>query len=168
MWVNAFILRAIIYSFQSFKNVPAAQSLIQNLLLLPTPCLLLAFLLSHSRSGSSQSGGALEGDSRSSSRGSLEELSQLRHRETSLSCGSSGGIKQKILLDYNVYMAKYVNQPGAQSPDVADSPENSPESSPKAVKKVKLYTLYSCVSREISWKLALLKKNCTINSFAIC
>ncbi|XP_008328032.1 testis-expressed protein 2 isoform X2 [Cynoglossus semilaevis] len=96
-----------------------------------------AFLLSHSRSGSSQSGGALEGDSRSSSRGSLEELSQLRHRETSLSCGSSGGIKQKILLDYDVYMAKYVNQPGAQSPDVADSPENSPESSPKAVKKVR-------------------------------
>ncbi|XP_040015418.1 testis-expressed protein 2 isoform X3 [Xiphias gladius] len=98
-----------------------------------------AFLPSHSRSSSTQSGGGLEADSRSSSRGSLEELSQSRHREASsvLSCGSTGGKKQKMLLDYNIYMAKYVNpQAPPRSPNATDSPGNSPESSPKTNKKL--------------------------------
>nr|XP_046271900.1 testis-expressed protein 2 isoform X2 [Scatophagus argus] len=99
-----------------------------------------AFLPSHSRSSSTQSGGGLEADSRSSSRGSLEELSQSRQRETSsaLSCGSTGGMKQKMLLDYNVYMAKYVNtQAPPRSPAASDSPGHSPESSPKTTKKIR-------------------------------
>ncbi|XP_044036867.1 testis-expressed protein 2 isoform X2 [Siniperca chuatsi] len=99
-----------------------------------------AFLPSHSRSSSTQSGGGLEADSRSSSRGSLEELPQSRHREISsaLSCGSTGGMKQKMLLDYNVYMAKYVNPQAPQrSPTATDSPGHSPESSPKTTKKIR-------------------------------
>ncbi|XP_042247842.1 testis-expressed protein 2 isoform X1 [Thunnus maccoyii] len=101
-----------------------------------------AFLPSHSRSSSTQSGGGLEADSRSSSRGSLDELSQpqSRHRETSsaLSCGSTGGMKQKMLLDYNIYMAKYVNPQAPQrSPTATDSPGHSPKSSPKATKKIR-------------------------------
>ncbi|XP_035511360.1 testis-expressed protein 2 [Morone saxatilis] len=99
-----------------------------------------AFLPSHSRSSSTQSGGGLEADSRSSSRGSLEELSQSRHRETSsaLSCASGGGMKQKMLLDYNVYMAKYVNpQAPPRSPTATESPGHSPESSPKTTKKIR-------------------------------
>lgn len=96
---------------------------------------LLALLPSHSRS-SSQSGGGLEADSRSSRHGSLEELSQARHREAS-SAPSAGGVRQKMLLDYNVYMAKYVNpQPQQRSPTANDSPGHSPESSPKTSRKV--------------------------------
>ncbi|KAM8844350.1 testis-expressed protein 2 isoform 2-T9 [Spinachia spinachia] len=98
------------------------------------------FLLSNSRSSSIQSGGGLEAESRSSSRGSLEELSQIRHRETSSAppCGAAAGTKQKILLDYNVYMAKYINlQETQRTPTASDSPgPASPESSPKAAKEV--------------------------------
>ncbi|XP_041633689.1 testis-expressed protein 2 [Cheilinus undulatus] len=92
-----------------------------------------AFLPSHSRSSSTHSGiGGLEADSRSSSRGSLEELPQSR-----LSSASTGGMKQKMLLDYNIYMAKYVNPQAPQrSPTATDSPGNSPESSPKTTKKL--------------------------------
>uniref|UniRef100_A0A3Q2VI73 Testis expressed 2 n=1 Tax=Haplochromis burtoni TaxID=8153 RepID=A0A3Q2VI73_HAPBU len=91
-----------------------------------------AFLPSHSRSSSFQSVGGLEADSRSSSRGSLEELSQSqsRHRETTaaLSCGSTAGLKQKMLLDYNVYMAKYVSpQVPPRSPTATDSETAEPE-----------------------------------------
>uniref|UniRef100_A0A3Q1JKD3 SMP-LTD domain-containing protein n=1 Tax=Anabas testudineus TaxID=64144 RepID=A0A3Q1JKD3_ANATE len=99
-----------------------------------------AFLPSHSRSSSTQSSGGLEADSRSSSRGSLEELSLSRHKETSsaFSCGSTGGMKQKMMLDYNVYMAKYVNrQAPLRSPNATDSPGQSPESSPRATKKLR-------------------------------
>ncbi|XP_036003964.1 testis-expressed protein 2 isoform X1 [Fundulus heteroclitus] len=98
-----------------------------------------ALLPAHSRSGSIQSGGGPEADSRGSSRGSQEELSLPRHRETpaSLCSGSAGGMKQKMLLDYNVYMAKYVNpQAPPGSPAAADSPGHSPESSPKTTKKL--------------------------------
>nr|XP_020475498.1 testis-expressed protein 2-like isoform X2 [Monopterus albus] len=98
-----------------------------------------AFLPTHTRSGSTQSSGGLEADSRSSSRGSLEELPQSRHRETpsAFSFGSTGGMKQKMLLDYSVYMAKYVNpQAPLRSPAATDSPGNSPESSPKTTKKL--------------------------------
>ncbi|XP_005734698.1 testis-expressed protein 2 [Pundamilia nyererei] len=101
-----------------------------------------AFLPSHSRSSSFQSVGGLEADSRSSSRGSLEELSQSqsRHRETTaaLSCGSTAGLKQKMLLDYNVYMAKYVSpQVPPRSPTATDSARNSPDSSPQTTKKLR-------------------------------
>ncbi|XP_032443406.1 testis-expressed protein 2 isoform X1 [Xiphophorus hellerii] len=98
-----------------------------------------AFLSAHSRSGSIQSAGGPEADSRGSSRGSQEELSQPRHRETpaSLSSGSAGGMKQKMLLDYSIYMAKYVNpQAPPGSPPAVDSPGHTPESSPKATKKL--------------------------------
>uniref|UniRef100_A0A3P8RIK8 SMP-LTD domain-containing protein n=1 Tax=Astatotilapia calliptera TaxID=8154 RepID=A0A3P8RIK8_ASTCA len=100
------------------------------------------FLPSHSRSSSFQSVGGLEADSRSSSRGSLEELSQSqsRHRETTaaLSCGSTAGLKQKMLLDYNVYMAKYVSpQVPPRSPTATDSARNSPDSSPQTTKKLR-------------------------------
>ncbi|XP_023122920.2 testis-expressed protein 2 [Amphiprion ocellaris] len=101
-----------------------------------------AFLPSHSRSSSLQSGGGLEADSRSSSRGSLEELplSQPRPRDASAapSCGATAGMKQKILLDYNIYMAKYVNpQAPPRSPTATDSPGHSPDSSPKTTKKLR-------------------------------
>ncbi|XP_010790687.1 testis-expressed protein 2 [Notothenia coriiceps] len=99
-----------------------------------------AFLSTHSRSSSPQLGGGLEADSRSSSRGSLEELSQLRHRDPSsaLTCGSTAGMKQKMLLDYNVFMAKYVNPQAPQtSPTATESPGPSPESSPKTTKKTR-------------------------------
>ncbi|KAL3987129.1 retinol dehydrogenase 12 [Sarotherodon galilaeus] len=82
----------------------------------------------------------LEADSRSSSRGSLEELSQSRHRETTaaLSCGSTAGLKQKMLLDYNVYMAKYVSpQVPPRSPTATDSAGNSPDGSPQTTKKLR-------------------------------
>uniref|UniRef100_A0A3B5M0V5 Testis expressed 2 n=1 Tax=Xiphophorus couchianus TaxID=32473 RepID=A0A3B5M0V5_9TELE len=97
------------------------------------------FLSAHSRSGSIQSAGGPEADSRGSSRGSQEELSQPRYRETpaSLSSGSAGGMKQKMLLDYSIYMAKYVNpQAPPGSPPAVDSPGHTPESSPKATKKL--------------------------------
>uniref|UniRef100_A0A3B5BCL4 Testis-expressed sequence 2 protein-like n=1 Tax=Stegastes partitus TaxID=144197 RepID=A0A3B5BCL4_9TELE len=102
----------------------------------------ISFLPSHSRSSSLQSGGGLEADSRSSSRGSLEELpqSQPRPRDASAapSCCSAAGTKQKMLLDYNVYMAKYVNpQAPPRSPTATDSPGHSPDSSPKATKKLR-------------------------------
>lgn len=42
-----------------------------------------------------------------------------------------------MLLDYNVYMAKYVNPQAPQrSPTATDSPGQSPEGSPKTTKKV--------------------------------
>ncbi|KAM9391648.1 testis-expressed protein 2 isoform 2-T4 [Pholidichthys leucotaenia] len=101
-----------------------------------------AFLPSHSRSSSLPSAGGLEADSRSSSRGSLEELSQsqTRHRETSaaLSAGASGVMKQKMQLDYHIYMAKYVNpQAQCRSPTATESPVHSPDSSPKTTKKLR-------------------------------
>lgn len=95
----------------------------------------LAFLPSHSRSSSTQSGTGLEADSRSSSRGSLEELPQSRHRESS--SAFSSGMKQKMLLDYSVYMAKYVSpQVPSRSPTATDSPAHSPAGSPQTTKKV--------------------------------
>uniref|UniRef100_A0A3B5LNH7 Testis expressed 2 n=1 Tax=Xiphophorus couchianus TaxID=32473 RepID=A0A3B5LNH7_9TELE len=83
--------------------------------------------------------GEMTSRSQGSSRGSQEELSQPRYRETpaSLSSGSAGGMKQKMLLDYSIYMAKYVNpQAPPGSPPAVDSPGHTPESSPKATKKL--------------------------------
>uniref|UniRef100_H2LYG5 Testis expressed 2 n=1 Tax=Oryzias latipes TaxID=8090 RepID=H2LYG5_ORYLA len=61
-------------------------------------------------------GGGLAGGGLEADRGSHEELS-------SLPCGPAGGSKQKMQLDYNVYMAKYVNpQAPPRSPFADDSP----------------------------------------------
>lgn len=92
---------------------------------------------------------SLDTESRSSSRGSLEEVSQAQGRSkdppptTSTTTTSSSttqpcptAAKQKMLLDYNIYMAKYVTaQAPARSPTGKDSSGNSPESSPKATRK---------------------------------
>lgn len=82
-------------------------------------------LSSHSRTNS-QSG--ILTHSRSSSKGSLDEIvSQTKPKEL------AGSMRQKILLDYNVYMAKCVPHED-RSP--AASPVNSAESSPTATKKL--------------------------------
>lgn len=84
-------------------------------------------LSSHSRH-SSPSGHPAH--SRSSSKGSVEEvMSQSKQKEL------VGGVRQKVLLDYSVYMARCIPQED-QSP--RRSPVQSAESSPTAGKKVKL------------------------------
>lgn len=76
----------------------------------------------------SHSCGGPEADSRSSSRGSLEELPQAR---------SAGAAKQKAMLDYAVYMAKCVQrQAPPRSPAAGESPGQSPESSLQSTQKV--------------------------------
>ncbi|KAH0629292.1 hypothetical protein JD844_011242 [Phrynosoma platyrhinos] len=83
------------------------------------------FLPAHSRSNS-QSGVLTH--SRSSSKGSVEEiLSQPKQKELAAST------RQKMLLDYNVYMAKCI--PQEHTSPVA-SPVQSAESSPSVVKKL--------------------------------
>nr|XP_060619094.1 testis-expressed protein 2 isoform X2 [Anolis sagrei ordinatus] len=83
------------------------------------------FLPTHSRSNS-QSGVLTH--SRSSSKGSVEEiLSQPKQKELAASA------RQKMLLDYNVYMAKCI--PQEHTSPVA-SPVQSAESSPSIVKKL--------------------------------
>uniref|UniRef100_A0A8C9W6D7 Testis expressed 2 n=1 Tax=Scleropages formosus TaxID=113540 RepID=A0A8C9W6D7_SCLFO len=94
----------------------------------------------------SETGPVLPTHSRSSSRGSLDELlaSQPRQREL------TSGVRHKVLLDYAVYMAQYVPTQGG-SP--AGSPVHSTESSPGAGKK-----LPSCPGPEqepVSWVNAL-------------
>ncbi|XP_075034200.1 testis-expressed protein 2 isoform X2 [Mixophyes fleayi] len=82
-------------------------------------------LLTHSRQ-SSQSG--ILSHSRSSSKGSMDEvMSQPRNKEL------PGNIRQKMLLDYNVYMARCIPQEES-SPD--ESPVHSVNSSPTATKKI--------------------------------
>ncbi|XP_053564071.1 testis-expressed protein 2 [Bombina bombina] len=72
--------------------------------------------------------GLLMTHSRNSSKGSMDEvMSQPKPKEL------SGTIRQKILLDYNVYMAKCVPQE-EKSPE--ESPVPSANSSPTAVKKI--------------------------------
>ncbi|XP_022527131.2 testis-expressed protein 2 [Astyanax mexicanus] len=88
---------------------------------LPSP-----FVPSHGRS-SSQSGALSH--SRSSSRGSLDDLLQSQSQTRQKDPG--GGAKQKVL-DYNVYMAKYISQ-SSGSPTA--SPAHSTDSSPRTVKK---------------------------------
>lgn len=87
-------------------------------------------LPSHSRH-SSPSGHLTH--SRSSSKGSVDELvAQPKQKEL------VGGVRQKMLLDYSVYMARCVPQEN-RSPQ--RSPVQSAESSPTAGKKVKLAAL---------------------------
>lgn len=81
-------------------------------------------LLTHSRQNS-QSG--ILTHSRSSSKGSMDEVTaQPRSKEC------PGSLKQKMLLDYNVYMAQCIPQ-DERSPD--ESPVQSANSSPTAAKK---------------------------------
>ncbi len=72
--------------------------------------------------------------SRSSSRGSLDEVLQSHPRQKDL----DASVKQKVL-EYNVYMAKYVSQ-SADSPTT--SPVQSAGSSPAIVKKV--HNIWQC------------------------
>jgi hypothetical protein len=68
--------------------------------------------------------------SRSSSKGSMEEImSQPKQKEL------VGSVRQKMLLDYSVYMGRCVPQ---ESRSPHRSPVQSTESSPTAGKKVKL------------------------------
>ncbi|XP_012810144.1 testis-expressed protein 2 isoform X2 [Xenopus tropicalis] len=83
-------------------------------------------LLSHSRHNS-QSG--ILCHSRNSSRGSLDEvLAPVKPKEI------PGNVRQKSLLDYNVYMARCIPPQGGRSP--TQSPAHSANSSPTATKKV--------------------------------
>ncbi|NXN93991.1 TEX2 protein, partial [Rhinopomastus cyanomelas] len=66
--------------------------------------------------------------SRSSSKGSTEEIaSQAKHKDL------AGNVRQKMLLDYNIYMAKCVPQ---EKKSPSGSPVLSADSSPTAVKKL--------------------------------
>ncbi|XP_008635790.1 PREDICTED: testis-expressed sequence 2 protein isoform X1 [Corvus brachyrhynchos] len=85
----------------------------------------LGVLPAHSRSDS-QSGVLTH--SRSSSKGSAEEItSQPKHKDL------AGNVRQKMLLDYNIYMAKCVPQ---EKKSPSGSPVFSADSSPTAVKKL--------------------------------
>ena len=78
--------------------------------------------------------GGWPADGRSSSKGSVDELvAQPKQKEL------VGGVRQKMLLDYSVYMARCVPQEN-RSPQ--RSPAQSAESSPTAGKKVKLAWLF--------------------------
>uniref|UniRef100_T1D839 Testis-expressed sequence 2 protein-like protein n=1 Tax=Crotalus horridus TaxID=35024 RepID=T1D839_CROHD len=98
----------------------------------------------HSRTNS-QSG--ILTHSRSSSKGSVEEIvAQPKLKDL------SSNIRQKILLDYNVYMARCI-PPEQPSPTV--SPIHSADSSPTAVKKL-LTTSHSEDEEKEAWINALL------------
>ncbi|XP_018612684.2 testis-expressed protein 2-like isoform X1 [Scleropages formosus] len=75
----------------------------------------------------SQSGGLTH--SRSSSRGSLDEILASQPRQKEL----AGGLRQKALLDYTTYMAQYVR---TQQESSSQSPTQSPEGSPGVSRKL--------------------------------
>ncbi|CAL8272517.1 unnamed protein product [Lota lota] len=83
-------------------------------------------------------GGPGEADSRSSSaRSSMDEVPQALPRNRELSWGSgvaAGGARPRSLLDYNVYMAKYIH-PQGETESSAAATGHSPESSPPATKR---------------------------------
>ncbi|XP_059898165.1 testis-expressed protein 2 [Gadus macrocephalus] len=88
--------------------------------------------------GGGGGGGPGEADSRSSSaRSSMDEVPQAlpRNREPSWGSGlAAGGARPRSLLDYNVYMAKYIN-PQDETESSAAAARHSPESSPLAAKR---------------------------------
>ncbi|KAG9343862.1 hypothetical protein JZ751_013246 [Albula glossodonta] len=121
--------------------------------------------LSHSR-GNSQSGGGLGlSQSRSSSRSSLDELlltSQPCPREL------SSGVRQKMLLDYSVYMAQYVPpQPGSPLPSSPLPSSPKEEAEPEAWVNALLGRIFwdflgetywaSLVSKKIQMKLSKIR-----------
>ncbi|XP_053309952.1 testis-expressed protein 2 [Spea bombifrons] len=92
----------------------------------PSTAMKSGLLLTHSRQGS-QSGVLTH--SRSSSKSSLDEvMAQAKPKEP------TGNLRQKILLDYTVYMARCVPQDD-KSP--SESPVHSASSSPTATKKIR-------------------------------
>ncbi|XP_069808243.1 testis-expressed protein 2 [Dendropsophus ebraccatus] len=100
-------------------------------------------LLTHSRQGS-QSG--ILTHSRSSSKGSMEEvMCQPRAKEL------PAGVRQKMLLEYSVYMAQCIP---AREKSPAESPVASANSSPTAAKKVTV--VEQTVLEQQAWVNALL------------
>ncbi|NXX38671.1 TEX2 protein, partial [Tricholaema leucomelas] len=102
-------------------------------------------LPTHSRSDS-QSGVLTH--SRSSSKGSAEEIgSQLKHKDL------ASNVRQKMLLDYSVYMAKCVPQ---EKKSPSGSPVLSADSSPTAVKKLPDAQVEAEEEEQEAWVNALL------------
>ena len=82
-------------------------------------------------------GGPGEADSRSSSaRSSMDEVPQALPHNREPSWGS-GVARPRSLLDYNVYMAKYIHPQGKTENSAATG--HSPESSPLTTKRVSEY-----------------------------
>ncbi|XP_078081934.1 testis-expressed protein 2 [Mustelus asterias] len=102
------------------------------------------FVPSHSRHNS-QSG--MLTHSRNSSKGSVEEImSQSKQKDL------SSGVRQKMLLDYAVYMAKYIPEE-VSSPNL--SPVHSAESSPTANNKLPNSQIEDS-EQQVAWVNALL------------
>ncbi|XP_061555658.1 testis-expressed protein 2-like isoform X2 [Phycodurus eques] len=92
-------------------------------------------------SHSDQSAGGHEADGGSGGRGSSDEPCHPRPRRRDASSApswcSAGGVRRKMLLDYNLYMAEYVDpRPAPTSPAAAQSPGRSPEGSPQTTRKM--------------------------------
>ncbi|XP_007886936.2 testis-expressed protein 2 isoform X1 [Callorhinchus milii] len=102
------------------------------------------FIPSHSRNNS-QSGKLTH--SRNSSKGSVEEIvTQSKPKDL------TAAVRQKMLLDYNVYMAKYIPQESC-SPIL--SPVQSAESSPTSCKKLSIGQKDD-TDQQVAWVNALL------------
>ncbi|XP_067914618.1 testis-expressed protein 2 isoform X2 [Heterodontus francisci] len=101
------------------------------------------FVPSHSRNNS-QSG--MLTHSRNSSKGSVEEMSQSKQKDL------TSGVRQKMLLDYTVYMAKYIPEE-ISSPNL--SPVRSAESSPTANNKLPNSPIED-TEQQVAWVNALL------------
>ncbi|XP_009575268.1 PREDICTED: testis-expressed sequence 2 protein isoform X1 [Fulmarus glacialis] len=105
----------------------------------------LGILPTHSRTDS-QSGVLTH--SRSSSKGSAEEIaSQPKHKDL------AGNVRQKMLLDYNIYMAKCVPH---EKKSPSGSPVLSADSSPTAVKKLPDAHVEAEEEEQEAWVNALL------------
>lgn len=84
---------------------------------------------------------SLSSHSRSSSRGSLDDLtSQPRSKDSSASSSISGSAKTRPLLDYSVYMASILPHQAAVSPAATSPTVQSPQSSPGSDKKLQSTT----------------------------
>ncbi|KFQ31773.1 Testis-expressed sequence 2 protein [Mesitornis unicolor] len=102
-------------------------------------------LPTHSRADS-QSGVLTH--SRSSSKGSAEEIaSQPKHKDL------AGNVRQKMLLDYSIYMAKCIP---AEKKSPSGSPVRSADSSPTAVKKLPDAHVEAEEEEQEAWVNALL------------
>uniref|UniRef100_A0A8D2NEG8 Testis expressed 2 n=1 Tax=Zonotrichia albicollis TaxID=44394 RepID=A0A8D2NEG8_ZONAL len=102
-------------------------------------------LPAHSRTDS-QSGVLTH--SRSSSKGSAEEITSLpKHKDL------AGSMRQKMLLDYNIYMAKCIPQ---EKKSPSGSPVVSADSSPTAVKKLPDANVEAEEEEQEAWVNALL------------
>ncbi|KAK0147260.1 Testis-expressed protein 2 [Merluccius polli] len=87
--------------------------------------------------GATGAGGPGDADSRSSSMEEVPQAPVPRHREPSWGSGvAAGGTWPKSLLDYNVYMAKYVNPQAETESSATAAVGHSPESSPPATKRL--------------------------------